>query len=307
MPTAFDLVFPFEDVDLTGTVYLPDAEPPHPAVLMLHGSGPADRDSGDFFPPIREAFLAAGIAVFSWDKQGIGGSDGDWRNQTIPDRALEAQAAVEAVQLQPEIDPDRIGVWGHSQGGWVGPLLAAREPGIAALVIHSGTGLTPSEQDHVGMEQTLRRDGASDDEVAQGHAFLDALHAAARAGMPFADFDREVQAPARDTAGYGYFGEIDPAMWAYFVRNAAEPFDPLATLRAVRCPVLAIFGGDDVLIPVERSVNLLWETVGVANPDVTVRVYPGASHRLLAGNPPAYPEGYLEAMSGWLRARLPHS
>jgi hypothetical protein len=304
MPRSREVLIPFGEVELAGTLHLPDAEPPHPAVIMLHGSGVADRDSGDFFPPIRKAFLGAGLAVLSWDKQGIGESGGDWRQQTIPGGAVEAHAAFRWLRDQPEIDADRIGAWGHSQGGWVGPLLAAREPRVAALVIHSGTGLTPSEQDHVGMEQELRRDGADEEDVAQGHAYLDALHAAARTGMPFAAFDREVQAPARGTAGYGYFGEIDAAMWPFFVRNAAEPFDPLATLRSVRCPVLAIFGGDDVLIPVERSVDLVWETVGVNNPDVTVRVYPGASHRLLAGDPPAHPEGYLDAMSGWLRNRL---
>jgi hypothetical protein len=67
--------------------------------------------------------------------------------------------------------------------------------------------------------------------------------------------------------------------------------------------VLAVFGSDDVLVPAEESAQILWDTVGVNNPDLTVRTYQGAGHRLeLPGGD--LPDGYLEAMSGWLRKRL---
>src|SRR4051812_31423527 len=93
------------------------APPFHPAVLMLQGSGPADRDSGGYFPPIRDAFLARGIAVFSFDKPGIGSSTGDWRHYALMDRADQALAALALLREHHVIDGARVGVWGQSQGG----------------------------------------------------------------------------------------------------------------------------------------------------------------------------------------------
>jgi hypothetical protein len=65
-----DLSFRWRNVELSGTLHLPDSRPPHPAVLMLPGSGPADRDCGGYFPPIRDVFLRRGVATYSFDKPG---------------------------------------------------------------------------------------------------------------------------------------------------------------------------------------------------------------------------------------------
>ncbi|HYI25541.1 MAG TPA: alpha/beta hydrolase [Thermomicrobiales bacterium] len=304
MPTSREIRFHHAGIELAGTLHLPDGTPPYPAAIMVHGSGDADRDSGGFFTPIREHLVASGLAVLSWDKPGNGDSGGDWRLQTIPERADETLAAFAWLRQQADIDPAHVATWGHSQGGWVGPLAASREPDVAALVIHSGTGLTPFEQDYFGMEHVLRREGATDEDVAGGRAFLDSLHEAAIAGMPFDQFDREIQAPARGTPWHSeYFGEVDEPTWQFFLLNAADPFDPQATLRAVTCPTLAIFGSDDVLVPAEESAQMLWDTVGITNPDVTIRIYPGAGHRLALPDG-AYPDGYLDAMSRWLVKRL---
>ncbi len=303
MPVSRDIQIQNDGHTLAGTLHLPDGNPPFPAVIMIHGSGNADRDSGGFFTPRRQRFVEDGLAVLSWDKPGNGESGGDWRRQTIPERADETVAALAWLQDQDGIVPERIALWGHSQGGWVGPLAASREPAVAALVIHSGTGLTPEQQDYFGLEHVLRRDGATDAEVEEGREFLNALHAAAKADMPFPDFDHTIQAPARGTPWHDYFGEVEEGMWVFFTRNFAAPFDPLAALRAVTCPTLAIFGSDDVLVPAELSAQIFWDTVGPTNPDLTVRTYPGAGHRLdLPGG--GYPDGYLTAMSSWLRKRL---
>ena len=80
---------------LAGTLYLPSGPCPHPALVMLQGSGPTDRDSGGYFPPIRDHFLSTGLAVLSWDKPGIGESTGHWTRQTLFDRADDALAAID--------------------------------------------------------------------------------------------------------------------------------------------------------------------------------------------------------------------
>src|SRR4051794_39100990 len=112
--TQHELAFPWEGLNLAGTLQLPVGSPPHPAVLMLQGSGAADRDSGGYFPPIRDVFLSRGIATYSFDKPGMGGSTGDWRHYALTGRTEQAIAALEMLRGLDELDGDRIGIWGQS-------------------------------------------------------------------------------------------------------------------------------------------------------------------------------------------------
>lgn len=302
MSNAIEFGFAHQSVTLAGTLYCPAAPPPWPVLVMLQGSGPADRDGDGFFVPIREDLIAAGIAVLSWDKQGIGGSAGDWRSQTLVDRADEASAALAWLRGQPSVDATRIGVWGHSQGGWVGPLVAAREPDIAVLVIHSGTGVTVEEQDYFGLEHTLRAGGAGEQEVAQGHDFMRALHAAAVSATPFDQVRAEIIEPAMGHPWLNYFGPLDPEEWHFLVLNLSQPLDPLWALRRVRCPALAVFGERDVLIPVDRSIRILKETF--TGPELRIHVFPGANHRLQVGDPPHFAPGYFAITTGWIARHI---
>jgi dienelactone hydrolase len=100
------------EVVLAGTLHQPAGARPHPAMVMLQGSGVADRESGGFFPPIRAAFLDAGVGVLSWDKPGVGESSGDWRERTLFDRADEALAAIAWLREHPAVDAGRVGITG---------------------------------------------------------------------------------------------------------------------------------------------------------------------------------------------------
>lgn len=86
----------------------------------------ADRDG--FYRPIWESFAAAGYASLAWDKPGIGGAAGNWLDQSMHDRATETEAALVWARKRPEIDANRIGLWGISQAGWVLPEVAVRHP-----------------------------------------------------------------------------------------------------------------------------------------------------------------------------------
>jgi hypothetical protein len=94
-----EITFPSRTGQIAGTLLLPTASPaPPPVVLIVHGDGPQDRYSADGYLPLINALLDAGIGVFSWDKPGIGESEGDWRAQSMDDRAAEARAAHQAVR-----------------------------------------------------------------------------------------------------------------------------------------------------------------------------------------------------------------
>jgi dipeptidyl aminopeptidase/acylaminoacyl peptidase len=293
---------------LAGTLHWPAGEGPHPALVMLQGSGPADRDSGGYFPPIRDHFLSRGLAVLSWDKPGIGGSTGHWTRQTAFDRADDAIAALDWLRARPGIDRDRVGIWGHSQGGWIGPLAASQYPDLAFLIVNSGPGIRAQEQDLYGVEHTLRANGASDADVDRGLTFMRALHEAGLRGAPYDEVAAQLIEPARGTPEFDYFGEVGPDLWYFLVRSLQRPFDPVPALENVTCPILAIFGENDTLVPVEKSVRVFESArATVPDRDITTLVFPGADHRIKLGDPPDFAPGYLEAMTDWIWDRIGHS
>ncbi len=305
MPESTDVRIPFGEITLAGTLHRPNEHGPHPAIVMLAGSGPDDRDAWGYFPPIRDAFLAAGLAVLSWDKPGIGASTGAWQEQTFFDRADEAMTALDWLRERPEIDARRSGVWGHSQGGWIAQIVAAEDRRLAFAIINSGPGVSAVEQDVYGVEQTLRQHGTSDADVAQARAYMERIHDAASAAMPHEAFAREVMEPSRGTPGFDYFGDVDAALWGFLVRNLQHPYEPVTALERISCPVLAIFGERDPLVPVDESVRIFEDALAQAgNDDVTISVFADADHRIRAEDPNGFADGYLDTMTEWLRARI---
>ncbi len=162
-----DITFTWHGIDLAGTLHLPTSPSPHPAVVMLQGSGAADRDADGYFPPIRDAFLSRGIAAFSFDKPGIGGSSGDWRDYALNGRTDQALAAIALLRAHEAIDAQRVGVWGQSQGGWLVQILAARLPDLAFAIANSGAAIGVEEQNRAGCEHTMRAAGKSEEEIAR--------------------------------------------------------------------------------------------------------------------------------------------
>jgi pimeloyl-ACP methyl ester carboxylesterase len=290
---------------LAGTLHWPDGSGPHPALIMLQGSGPTDRDSNGHFPPLRDNFVGSGLAVLSWDKPGVGESTGHWTRQTLFDRADDAIAALDWLRDQPGIDRDRFGIWGHSQGGWVGPLAASQYHDLAFLIVNSGPTIGAQAQDLYGIEHTMRTNGASDDDVQRALAFMSAIHDAAIRGAVFDEVSTQLFEPARGAPGFDYFGEIGPEEWNFFVINAQRPYDPAPTLERISCPILAIFGEADTLVPVDLSVHAFESArKNVADRDITTLVFPGANHRIKLGDPPEFAPGYLDAMTEWIWDRI---
>jgi pimeloyl-ACP methyl ester carboxylesterase len=168
-----DAKFEHQGNQLTASFRRPEGgragDGPYPAVAFVDGSGPAERDGWD---DEAEVLAAAGFASLAWDKPGCGGSGGDWRDQSLPDRAGEALAAVACLAAQEGVDPARIALLGASQGGWVGPLAASMSSSVAAVISLSGPGVSPYRQEAYRVEAMLRHAGVAEDEVAEAMAFF---------------------------------------------------------------------------------------------------------------------------------------
>src|SRR5262249_26381949 len=151
---------------LAATLTLPDGVSRAPAVVLVTGSGPQDRDECVFgVRPFRElaAHLARhGIASLRYDDRGTAKATGTFRGATTDDFADEARAAIRFLATRSDIDSRRIGVLGHSEGGIVAPLVASRDPDVAFIVLWAAPGLPMSVVDIEQTEQMMRADGAAE-------------------------------------------------------------------------------------------------------------------------------------------------
>jgi len=254
-----DLSFRATAGTLSGTLFLPPGEGPFPAVVFLAGSGDESYRAGWegerrswFWPELQAWFAERGHAVYIFDKPGIGRSEGDWRKETFDDRADNALAAVQALHARPEIDPGRIGLLGHSQGGWIAVMAAARSPDDVAYVISLAG---PA----IGVRQQIIEDTANrwqcDERRVQGLR---------RAGLGMM------------LSGMGGIGRIMPA--GYLSRIVR--YDPAEDLARMHQPMLALFASNDIMVMPETNIPRLEQYFGRAsgNRQLVVEVLPGLDH-----------------------------
>ena len=294
---------------LGGTLMLPATPGPHAAVVLAPMSTNAPREA---YRQQAEFYVSQGLAALIYDKRGVGESKGDIRDTGLNDLADDAIAAVRLLQQQPEIDPKRIGVWGHSQGGWVAPIAAARSNDVAFVIAQSGPSVTAAEQEIYRVETSARNEGLSAEDVAEAADYECRLMHWVKTGE-----GREwLEAAARTKAD---------ARWAHLVEfNEKLPdlpsrraqtfwyFDPLPSYAKVKVPMLAIFGDRDALVPVERSVTLLRQALAQAgNRDHQITLLDHAAHGLWAtdldsGHKAATTSGfhaeYFPTLVRWMKA-----
>jgi uncharacterized protein len=295
--TTHDVTVRSGDVELAGSWWQPAQ--PIATVLMHPGSGPSDRDNDDFFPPIRERLLAAGIGVASFDKRGVGGSTGRWQDAGIAEQADDVRAAGAHLVERGATTP--IGLFGHSQGGWVVIEAVRRRAAVDFVITSSGPGVPPAEQDRFALERAADRAG-------RDPASTDLL---LRAYDEMADLLRRRTSPAEGRARMDALGVTgdeldpmarlagDPASWTAVQRILDH--DPRPGLAAVDVPLLAVFGAADDIVPVGPSVAAF-----LANVDstlLTIVVLAGGDHRLQRGEPPVLVEGYTEILTRFIAAR----
>ena len=298
-----DLVVPNGDVSLAGSLRLPAAEPV--AILLMHpGSGPSDRDNDVFFPPIREHLLEAGIAVASFDKRGVGGSTGRWEEASILTQANDALACCDALRADAPDTP--VGLFGHSQGGWVVVDAASRSAGVSFVLTSSGPGVTPGEQERYAIRAYMTKAGVPEAELGEVERYFDHLVSMMRAAVPFEDVRERITAegfpPAFERLSLPFLPESE-AEWNHMA--ALVDFDPRPALERIGVPVLAIFGGDDPIVPVRDSVAAYRKAV---RPELlTVKVFSGGDHRLHSGDPAALVEGYLETLASFVHLAVAES
>ena len=330
-----EITFTSGGVILAGTLTLPAAPGPHPAVVLISGSGDQGRDSDffglRFFAVIADHLTRQGIATLRFDDRGVGGSGGDGLQTTIDDRIGDVAAAVAWLRQRPELDAARIGLAGHSEGGMIAPAAAVQAGGVAAVALLAGVATTGETLLREQLPLLMQADGASPEAIAESQRQQAVtLHAIAtgEGWDAVEDNIRRTLAQALDgltaeqrsaiTDRQAYLDNLT----AVQMRTAQSPwfqslmrYDPGPALAQLTAPTLALFGGRDTQVPAESNAAALRAALQTAgHPDFDIVTLAQANHLFQLAETGGISEyalldkefipGFLDTLAGWLTARL---
>jgi len=303
-------------VTLAGTLTRPEGAGPFPAVVLISGSGPQNRDEELLghkpFLVLADYLTRRGIAVLRYDDRGIGKSTGDFGAATSEDFAGDALAAWQFLGARREIDPKRIGLLGHSEGGLIAPMLAARTPGIAFVVMLAGPGVTGEQIMLKQAALIMKANGASDAAIAANINLQKQVFTILREETTTPRIVERLSAipvPGPKEASAALVKQSSSPWLRYFAL-----YDPAPAIEKVTCPVLALAGELDLQVPVDQNLPVIEAALKKGgNDDYAVVRLPGLNHLFQTcktGTPAEYAQieetmspVALDTIATWIRKR----
>ncbi len=301
-------------ITLAATLTIPPGKGPFPAVLLITGSGPQDRDESLMghkpFLVLSDYLTRHGIAVLRADDRGTGRSSGSFSTATTADFATDAEAGVAYLKTRSEVDAHKIGLIGHSEGGVVAPMVAARSKDVDFIVMMAGTG--------VPGDQVLEAQGEAIDVASGKDANEAALNATKEKQMLQLVENEKDPAVLEDKLKQRMSGTIPDAQIGMAIEKITSPwmryflsYDPATALRKVTCPVLAINGSLDKQVLPDQNLPAIRKALEQSgNKRVEIDELPGLNHLFQTaktGAPSEYAEieetispAALEKVSNWI-------
>ena len=316
-------------IKLAGTLTMPSEGSNFPAVVLISGSGPQDRDEALLghkpFLVLSDHLTRQGIAVLRFDDRGTAQSEGNFNTATSADFKTDVAAAVDFLKTQKEIG--NIGLIGHSEGGIIAPMLAAESKDVKFIVLMAGTGIRGDELLLRQSELIGRASGIKEEELETARAFnqgaYDIVVKSISQEKVKAELKEYLEAsvaknPELATANglkeevfvNQVLGQLTSPWMMYFLKH-----DPAKVLGKVDCPVLAIIGEKDLQVPAEVNLDAIEAALKEGgNKQFTVKELPGLNHLFQeaeTGSPSEYAQieqtiapQAMEIMSEWILERV---
>ena len=299
-----------DTVALYGTLTLPNKDGQFPAVVLISGSGPHNRDEELMghkpFLVLSDYLTKNGIAVLRYDDRGTAKSKGIFSKGTSFDFSNDAEAAFNYLQTRKEILPNKIGLMGHSEGGLIAPMIAARNNKVAFVVMLAGTGMSGDQIMLLQQELIARADGAKESDIEKTKSVNKAVFDIIRKNENPNNLNSELTSYLKnelekDTTlekALGMSGDdnikstikqITSPWFLYFLK-----YDPLPALIQVTCPVLAINGEKDLQVPPKENLAAIKKALKKGgNKNFVTKELPGLNHlfqECKTGSPEEYGE-----------------
>ncbi len=316
---------PKANINLAGTLTLPQKEGRFPAVILVTGSGPQNRDEEIMghkpFLVLSDFLTRKGIAVLRYDDRGVGQSKGNFKSAITDDFASDAESAVAYLKTRKEIG--EIGIAGHSEGGMVAPMVALRTKDVSFIVMLAGTGLRGDKILLLQQELIARASGGSEADIKKTKEANTKVFEMVIKSKSDATLKEDLKKYLAETlnslpADSRPKGMTDDEFLSLELNQLVNPwmlnfirYDPVQVLEKVKCPVLAVNGDKDMQVPSKENLPVIEKAFKKAgNKNVTIKEFKNLNHlfqECKTGLPAEYSEieqtfspVVMEEISSWI-------
>ncbi|MGI9548149.1 MAG: alpha/beta hydrolase family protein [Flavobacteriaceae bacterium] len=308
------------DIPIEGLFLKPEGAGPHPAILLLHGSGSSHQEYNKlYFKFHANAFLEKGFAVLVYTKRGSGKHAVDYDNFTYKQLLDDAGAALKFIRQQKDVDQEKVGIMGLSESGWFTPELALLDGNIKFIInrVSSPFSYTKTVIHEVKMD--ARDEGFTKKEISKHivpiteriwQFYIDVYRDPSLANGPERVAINQLLAEAHKDDRLGKWFTFDELTaydsLRYNSRGKRYSYDPMPHFKKLECPLFYVMGEKDVNMPTKEVVDFLENYRQTEGKKIDIKVYEGASHYLykygLKDGPFEgwlYHNGYLDLLSSW--------
>lgn len=282
-------------ITLAGTLTLPKQDGVFPVVILISGSGPQNRDEELLghkpFLVISDYLTKNGIAVLRYDDRGVAASKGNFKTATSLDFATDVEAGIEYLKTRKEINKNKIGLIGHSEGGIIAPMVASKSKDVAFIVLLAGTGIQGDQLLLLQQQLIEKASGMSDEELQKiklnNTKIFDIANKSTNIEQLQTNLTNYIKQTLKDNpntekpAGMSeedfvklQVEQIATPWMHYFIK-----YNPVPTLENVKCPVLALNGEKDLQVPPKENLEAIKEALSKGgNKNVTAKELPNLNH-----------------------------
>ncbi len=308
-----EIEFYNENIKLSATIFIPNKKGKHPAIAVTHGSS-KDSKLHTGFISLATLLVNEGFVVLIFDKRGVGSSTGEYVE--TPDMAVPAGDLISAVNFlkeRKEVDKSKIGVYGHSQGGWVAPLSAANSKDISFVIVACGGGVSIREQVLYSMRTELKDKSFKEATIDSMITFSRHLYTYLGTGTGYTATN-DIYNEAVKKSWFSFFKAMrfteqlpPPSMLKESVFNffKAITYDPEATIGLLEVPTFVMLAGKDEIVPLAESKQR-WEDAfyaGKNKNNLTLTVLPNENHYDFdrVNGEVVYKRAFAEPLINWLK------
>ena len=278
-------------INLAGTLTVPSTGTKHPAIILVTGSGPQNRDEELMghkpFLVIADYLTREGFAVLRYDDRGVGKSEGTQKDATSADFATDTEAALTYLKTRTEINPARIGIIGHSEGGMIAFMLAAKNKDIAFIISMAGPGFRIQDLMLKQAELVMKSNGMTESYWAIQEPVLRDRYAFITQDIPVSEIRNKLYNDVMETVPVNMHdnenvksrvnAELDVMTSLWYI--SFMKYDPAGDLKNIKCPVFAINGEKDIQVHAELSLAAIERDIkNSGNKNVKTKQYPGLNH-----------------------------
>lgn len=284
-----------DSLTLAGTLTMPEKEGTYPVVILISGSGAQNRNEEVFghkpFLVIADYFTRPGIAVLRYDDRGFGKSTGDYQSSTLIDFSKDVESAISFLKTRPNINPNKIGLVGHSEGALVGAITASKSDDVSFLVSMAGPGQSVDKLFFLQHKLMSQAKGIPKDKIARclkiEKKLFELVKSSTNVDTLKKQLTNHLEANYKDYHFLnGTKGSLEEKIkeevnfyTSISLVDELKNFTPSTYFKKVKCPVLALGGSKDLHVPTKENIEAIKKALEEGeNYNVTTKIFPNLNH-----------------------------